>query len=102
MPQNFFREYIKNKERLNITGRAIAPKSQKNFDFLSKTNRGISEKYLIQIRYSNKNMFNFNGEILLFGGNKVSFLSLSEKKPTAILIQDNGTYNILSAIFEMT
>jgi len=102
MPQKFFREYIKNKERLNITARAIAPTSQKDFNFLLKTHLGVNEKYLVQVKYGDKNMFNFNGEILLFGKNKISFLSLLEEKPTAILVQDQGIYNMLSAIFEMT
>jgi predicted transcriptional regulator len=102
MPHKFFRKYIKNKELLNITGRTIAPKSQKNFDFLSKTHKGISKKYLNKIKYSNTSMLNFKGEILLFGKNKVSFLSLSEEKPTAVLIQDKGVYDMMSAIFEMT
>jgi sugar-specific transcriptional regulator TrmB len=100
MPKDFFRNYIKRKEKLKITGRAIAPKSQRDFDFLSKTHAGINKKYLIEIKYGD-NMINFNGEILLFGKNKVSFLSLSEDKPTAILIQDKGTYDMLSSIFEM-
>jgi len=101
MPKKFFREYVKRKEELNITGRGIAPESQRDFEFLAQTHFGVDKKYYPKIRYTTESVYSFEGEILLFGKNQISFLSLLEDKPTAILVQDQGTYDMLSAVFEL-
>lgn len=101
LPKKKFKQYIKEKERLGITVRAIASES----DYVSQFNvdmfTGIKKEIWPEIRTVKGAIFPFPGEVTLYDSQKVSIVRFDDTHPVAVLINDQDVYNMMDSIFNL-
>jgi sugar-specific transcriptional regulator TrmB len=101
LPIKKFRYYIKEKERLGITVKAIASES----DYAAKFNidmfTGIKREIWPEIRTVKGSVFPFPGEITLYDKQKVSIIKFDPTHPVAVIIDDKDMYTMINSIFEL-
>lgn len=98
-----YKQYIKEKEKNDITLRAIVPDTEfsKN-TFAKELLSGVSKKYWPEVRYLPKDIFPFPAEITLFDKNKISIVKFSETHPISIVIEDKIIHDMIGMIFELS
>lgn len=101
LPIKKFKYYIKEKERLNITVRAIASEQSFVHHFQQSMFTGIEKHIWPQIKIIPNQVFPFPGEITLYGDYKISIVKFDTEKPVAVVIQDKDVYIMIKSIFEM-
>jgi sugar-specific transcriptional regulator TrmB len=101
LPHPKFKHYIKEKERLGITVRAIA--SEKNYvtEFKKDMFTGIEKSIWPKIKIVHDQVFPFPGEVTLYGNDKVSIVKFDKDNPVAVVIHDRDVYIMLKSIFDM-
>jgi len=100
----FFFHYRKTKEKLGITTRGIVPDTEYDQKFVNNTykNIGIAEKYWPFMKYIPHQDFSFQGEITVYGEDKVSIVNLNKNHFTGTIIQDKTIHNMMKMIFELS
>ena len=93
--------FIKGKERLGITTRAIVPDTQENRRYNSTVFAGIDKKVWPKIRYIPKDVFPFEAEITLYGQSKLAITKLRGEKLAGIVIEDQLIHDMIMMIFEL-
>ncbi|MCX6743145.1 MAG: hypothetical protein NT116_02805 [Candidatus Parcubacteria bacterium] len=102
LPETFVRDYIKKKEQLGITTRAIFPADQFSRDYNKKIYRGIKEKILVQRRYIPQEMFHYDADIAIYGTNKVSIINFQKNTLIGVIIEDETIAGMMKMIFELS
>jgi sugar-specific transcriptional regulator TrmB len=102
IPQKYFQNYVKQKERLGITSRGISPNLEDATTFNNRIYKNISKKIWPVFRFIPKDQFPFNGEIIIYGTNKVSIFNIDEHdKIVGIIIEDEAIHRMMKTIFEL-
>jgi predicted transcriptional regulator len=101
LPPKKFKEYIKLKETLGITVRAIASESKYLDTFSHDMFMGIKKNIWPNIRIVPGQIFPFPGEITLYDHKKVSIIKFDTVNPVAVVIDDQNMYNMIQSIFEL-
>lgn len=101
---DFFLHYRKTKERIGITTRGIVPNTEFDQAFVNKTYKdiGIKQKYWPVMKYIPYTSFSFQGEITIYGEDKVSIVNLNKNHFTGTVIQDKTIHNMMKMIFELS
>jgi sugar-specific transcriptional regulator TrmB len=101
---DFFLHYRKTKEKLKITTRGIIPNTDYDQEFVNKTYKdiGIDEKYWPVMKFIPYTEFSFQGEITIYGEDKVSIVNLNKNHFTGTLIQDKTIHDMMKMIFELS
>lgn len=104
LKSDFFLHYRKTKEKLGITTRGIVPNTEYDVDFVKNTYTkiGIAEKYWPFMKYISHKDFSFEGEITIYGDDKVSIVNLNKNHFTGTVIQDKTIHNMMRMIFELS
>lgn len=100
LPEEKFKFYIREKERLGITARGITSSEEYSFEFNKDMFTGITKKIWPEFRFVNKEIFPFPGEITMFADKKVSIVKFTEN-PVAVIIEDKAIHDMMKAIFEL-
>lgn len=101
MPDRFFMEFLRKKERLGITTRGIIPDTEADRTYVERNFSGFKPEIRPQIRLVPREAFPFKGEITVYGTNKVAIVNLNKEYLTGIIIQDATIHNMLRMIFEL-
>lgn len=102
IPEKFFTNFVKEKERLKITTRGIVPDTEKDRKYNAVVFKNIDKKYWPQTKYISKEKFPNSSEITIYGTNKVSIINFAKNKLSGIVIEDISVYNMLKTIFELS
>jgi len=102
LPKKKFKHYIKEKERLGITVRAIASEGDYVNKFGTDMFRGIQKNIWPNIRVVKEKVFPFPGEITLYDNDKISIVKFDKIHPVAVLIHDQDIFNMVKTIWEMS
>jgi HTH-type transcriptional regulator, sugar sensing transcriptional regulator len=102
IPVKFFANYVKEKERLGIKTRGIAPDTEKDRQYNEVIFKNIYKEYWPEIRFVPKDKFPSSSEITVYGINKVSIINFAKNKLTGVIIEDISTHNMLKTIFELS
>jgi hypothetical protein len=99
---DFFRKYVKEKERLNITTRGIIPNEDRDKKYVSGLFENVGNKYKPQIKFVSKGNFSSSSEITVYGTNKVSIINFAKNKLSGIIIEDTSIHDMLKTVFELS
>ncbi len=100
---SFIKWYIKEKERKGITTRGILPDTKLNRTYNERVYKVINKKFqLNNIRYIPKEEFPFNGEITIYGENKMSIINFIDEQAVGIIIEDKAIHDMMVRIFELS
>lgn len=102
IPVEFFANYVKEKERLNITTRGIVPDTEKDRKYSEIIFKNIYKKYWPEMRFIPKEKFPNSSEITIYGINKVSIINFAKNKLSGIIIEDYSIHDMLKTVFELS
>lgn len=100
-PLKALRKFVKAKERIGITTRAIVTDTEENRRYNSSVFPGIKKSIWPSIRYASTDIFPFRGEITMYEDNKVAIIKLKDNKLIGLIIEDQSIHDMMKAIFEM-
>src|SRR3989339_474743 len=102
LPKKFAQEYIKVKNRLEITSRGIVPDTEIDKKYNEIMYSNVKEKIKVDLIYIPADIFPYKSEITLYGQNKVSIQNFSKEHPVGVIIEDATLYNMMLMIFELS
>lgn len=101
LPPQFVQHYVKSKEKLEITTRAIFPKSEFNTSYNKRIYRGRNKKIFIKTKFITPEIFPYKGEITIYDNNKVSIINFHEKGLIGVIIEDQTIAGMMRMVFEL-
>ena len=102
MPTEFLKDFVKKKEKLGITTKAIVPDTLGSRDYSKIVFKDIDKKFWPVVKYVDPDKFMFEAEITMYGKNKVSIAKLSKENLIGIMIEDQTIHDMLKMIFEIS
>ncbi len=102
LPQFFKKRYVMMKEKIGITSRGIFPGTQSNVNYGKTIYREINKKFWPKIRIIAPEKFPFNGEITMYGKNKISFINFHEQILIGVIIEDKTIADMMRMVFELS
>lgn len=97
----FLRAYIKEKERIGITTRGIVPDAPTDMSYNSRLYKGIKKNIWLNLRHIPRDEFPFNGEITIYGTDRVSIVNFNKAGLVGIIIEDKAIHEMMTRIFEL-
>lgn len=101
LPERFVADYIKKKQRIGISTRAIFPETEFSRNYDKYVYRGVEKKYLVQARFISENSFPYNGDLTVYGNNKVSIINFEKDVLIGLIVEDVTISGMMRMIFEM-
>lgn len=101
IPDSFRDSYIKKKEKIGITTRAIFPDTQLDKNYNKKIYKNFSEKVWIKFKNIPREMFPYKSDMTLYGEDKVSIINFGEPHLAATIIEDKTIHGMMKMIFEL-
>jgi sugar-specific transcriptional regulator TrmB len=102
MSEAELRDFVKAKERLNITTRGILPDTPGNRQYSETIFDGIRKEIWPKVRFLPKEKFPFEAEIEVYGTNKVSITKLGNQNMIGVIIEDKIIHDMMKMIFELS
>ena len=100
-PTDFFTNYRKSKQRKGITTRGIIPDTKLDMTFNEDVYKGIQKPYWPVMRHIPAEKFPYNGELTIYGQNKVSIVNFNKNNYVGVIIEDNSIHGMLKVMFEL-
>jgi sugar-specific transcriptional regulator TrmB len=95
------KDFVRAKERLNITTRGILPDTAKNRSYSDNIFDGIKEKYWPKMRFVAAEKFPYEAEITVYADNKVSITKLGGENIIGVIIEDKIIHDMMKMVFEL-
>jgi sugar-specific transcriptional regulator TrmB len=102
LPEKFFMEYRRNKEKKGITTRGILPKTPQSEHYAERMYEGFRSEIVPVMRYVDREKFPFQAEIVIYGDKSVSIVNLGKEKLTGVIIEDPTIHGLMKMIFELS
>jgi sugar-specific transcriptional regulator TrmB len=102
LPEKFFENFRRTKERLGITTRGIIPDTDKDRGYVPHYFAGYKKDIIPEVRFVPAEEFSFKGEITVYGNNKVAIVNLNKEYLTGLIIEDETIHNMMKMIFELS
>ncbi len=102
LPDNFFKKYRREKERMGIATRAIVPETESDKGFTARNYDGFKESIIPLMKFVPAGIFAYNAEITIYGENKVSIVNLEDDNFTGVIIEDKTIHGLMKMIFELS
>ena len=96
------REFVKEKERLNITTRGILPDTPGNRVYGQTVFEGVRKEIWPQVRFLAKEKFPYKAEIQIYGTNKVSITKFGGQNIIGVIIEDKIIHDMMKMIIELS
>jgi len=100
-PEKFAREYIKKKEKLGVTTRAIFPDTPFGHAYNQDIYGEVSKQTLVQARFIPADQFPYEGEVTMYGKNKVSIINFQKDTLIGVIIEDQMIADMMRMVFEL-
>ncbi|PIR94043.1 hypothetical protein COT97_03500 [Candidatus Falkowbacteria bacterium CG10_big_fil_rev_8_21_14_0_10_39_11] len=101
LPQDFFRHYVKEKEKLGITSRGILPDREKDKSYNQTIYKGVEARFKPKLKFIPKKDFSYKSEITIYGQDKVSIVNFAEGDYVGVIIENKDLHNMMRMIFEL-
>jgi hypothetical protein len=101
LPERFVQRYVKKKQSLGVTTRAIFPDTAFSKEYDKKIYAGVSKKFLVQARTIPAKDFPYRGEVTMFGDKKVSIINFYEHALFAVIIDDPTIAGMMRMAFDL-
>jgi sugar-specific transcriptional regulator TrmB len=101
LTEEFRNRYIKKKEAIGITTRAIFPDSEVDLAYNETIYKNFPKKIWIKHKNIPQKLFPYKSDITIYSKNKVSIINFSEGKPTGTIIEDKTIHDMMTMIFEL-
>lgn len=95
-------DFIKAKERLNITTRGILPDTAENRAYDSDVFKNVGKNLWPKMRYIPANKFPYEAEISIYGNNKIAITKLGGQNIIGVIIEDKMIHDMMKMIFELS
>lgn len=95
-------EYIKKKEKIGITTRAILPNTDLDVGYNEEIYRNFPKKIWVKIKNISKKDFPSKCDLTIYGKNKVSIINFNEPKMAGTIIEDQVIHDMMKMIFELS
>ncbi|MDB5259265.1 MAG: transcriptional regulator TrmB [Candidatus Taylorbacteria bacterium] len=97
----FLTKYIKKKEKIGITTRGFVPNTSGDRHYAEEFYKGVKESIKLKVRYIPREEFPFNGEITIYGTDRVSIINFDDRGIVGIIIEDKPIHDMMTRIFEL-
>lgn len=101
IPERFVQRYVRKKASLGITSRAIFPDAMFSRAYDATIYRGAPKKTLVQARYIPADIFPYQGEITMYGKQKVSIINFHEDALIGVIVEDATIAGMMRMVFEL-
>ncbi len=101
LSEDFRNEYIRKKQRIGITTRAILPDTETDINYTESIYSKFSTKIWPQLRHVPRKNFPFKSDLTIYGTNKVSIINFNEPQSAAVIIEDQTIHDMMVMIFEL-
>jgi sugar-specific transcriptional regulator TrmB len=101
LPARFVADYVKQKQRIGITTRAIFPDTEFSTAYDKQVYGGIEKKYQVDARFISAKTFPYQGDLTVYGTNKVSIINFQENVLIGVIIEDATVAGMMRMIFEL-
>jgi sugar-specific transcriptional regulator TrmB len=101
MSPNQLIDFIKEKERLNITTRGILPDTPANRLYGEDVFKNIRKNIWPRMRFLSADKFIYDAEITIYGNNKVAMTKFGNKNIIGVIIEDKIIHDMMKMIFEL-
>lgn len=102
MPKKDLESFVKAKEKLNITTKAIVPDTPMGRIYSETVFKDTKKEIWPQVRFVPKDKFPFNAEITVYGDNKVSIVKFGRENVIGVIIEDETIHSMLRMIFDLS
>jgi len=101
LPEKKYCDYVKLKEKLGITSKAIFPDTQEDRAYEKTAYLSASKKILPKVKFIPKKEFPWKGDITIYADNKVSIIIFDEQKVSGIILESKTIHQMMRMIFEL-
>lgn len=101
IPKKHREDYTKKKEKLKITTRGIVPDTEVDLNYNKMVYTKIDKKIWPKLRFIPSSMFPYNGEVTIYGKDKVSLINFRKKSYIGVIIEDQDIHDMMKMIFEL-
>jgi len=102
MPPNQLYDYVRAKERMNITSKGIFSDTPSNRAYGQKVFDGVKKEYWPKTRYLSAKKFPYDAEIIIYAENKVGITKLGGENIIGVIIEDKMIHDMMKMIFELS
>lgn len=101
LPKEFIEYYQKSKQNQKINTRIIAPDTKEDREMIELTYRSIQKKYRPEIKFLSAQVFPYEGDISVYGKNKLSAINLRSNNPIGVIVEDQTLHDMFKAMFNI-
>ena len=101
LPAKSLYKFVKAKERLGITTRAIIPDTTENRTYSEDVFKGLKKEIWPNIRFVPQEVFPFEAEMTLYDNDKLAITKLTSEKLIGLVIEDKLIHDMFKMIFEL-
>jgi sugar-specific transcriptional regulator TrmB len=102
LPDDFRLRYIKKKEKLAITTRAILPDQEIDVKYNEKIYAKFPKTIWPNLKHIPRKMFPYKSDLTIYGKNKVSIINFNEPQFAGTIIEDQTVHDMMAMIFELS
>lgn len=102
LPERFITRYVKAKQRIGITTRAIFPDTPYSREYNKEVYSETAKKFLVQSRFIDADTFPFKSDITMYGKDKVSIINFHEDTLIGVIIEDATVAGMMRMVFELS
>jgi sugar-specific transcriptional regulator TrmB len=102
LPEDEFNHYVKTKEEIGVTTRGIIPESAKEENFTESIYEGIEKKIWPEMRYIPDDMFPYEGEVTIYGQDRISIVNLKEDQYVGLIMEEKTIHDMMQLAFELS
>jgi predicted DNA-binding transcriptional regulator len=95
------KDFVDAKDRKNIFTRGINPDTPEDRAYGGSVFKGIRKELWPKVRYMPKEKFPYEGEITIYGNNKVAITKLGGPNIIGVIIEDKMIHDMMKMIFEL-
>lgn len=102
LSEDFREKYIKRKEKVGITTRAILPDAEVDINYNESIYAKFPKKIWPNLKHVSRKVFPYKSDLTIYGKNKVSIINFNEPQFAATIIEDQVVHDMMTMIFELS
>ncbi len=94
-------KYVKGKEKMGITTRAVLPDTPGNRSYGQLSYQGTEKDIWPEVRFVSPERFPYEAEITIYGQNKVAITKFGGEQLIGVIIEDKIIHDMMRMVFEL-
>lgn len=99
------KDFIQKRETMKISMRAILPDTELDRTYAERVYGTIKKEFYPIVRHIPSKLFPFEGDITIYGHNKIALIKLDKSMPSSqligVIIEDQMIHNMMKMFFEL-